>query len=113
MTLNEYFSHYYLLICDGNLDELEQYFCVDSPLFGATKQQFEALRKQYEFKFTLKDISLIAKQDDLIVVRDRLSFQADIDGNYIDKESTNLHSLVKEAGEWKIHCSTPLPQALV
>lgn len=113
MTLNEYFSRYYALICDGNLDDLESYFCFESPLLNATKQQFETLRKQFDFKFTLKKVSLIAKQDDLLVVRDMVHFKAEIDGKDIDKVSMNLHSLVKESGEWKLHCSTPLPEAAV
>ena len=113
MTLNKYFSRYYALICDGNLDELESYFCSESPLFNATKQQFETLRKQFDFKFILQDISLIAKQDDLLVVRDKVNFKAEINGQDIDKVSMNLHSFIKESGEWKLHCSTPLPEVTV
>lgn len=113
MTLNEYFSSYYALICDGSLDDLEDYFCSGSPLFNATKQQFETLRKQFDFKFTLHNVALIAKQDDLLVVRDVVNFKAEIEGKDIDKVSSNLHSLVKEAGEWKLHCSTPLPEQMV
>ncbi|MEM5553261.1 hypothetical protein WNY63_21375 [Pseudoalteromonas neustonica] len=113
MTLNEYFSSYYALICDGHLDSLEQYYSVESPLFSARKRQFEKLRQQFDFKFLLQNISVIAKQDDLLVVIDRLNFQAEIGGKSVEKTSVNLHSLVKELGEWKIHSSTQLPEFLV
>ena len=113
MTLNEYFKSYYAVICTGNLEDLALYYSEGSDQYLASKQQYETLRQQLDFDLSLKGIELLARQDDLLIIRDQLCFSARVDGKEVVKPSTNLHSLVRESGEWKIFHSTQLPESMV
>jgi hypothetical protein len=108
MTINEYFNSYYNIISTGNLDELTDYFHISSPLLGAIQQQYEAIRKQLDMKITLESIELVSKQDDLLVIRDSILFEGHKGDEVKRNVSGNLHIMMKDGEQWKLHTTTRL-----
>ncbi|WDD99175.1 hypothetical protein [Thalassomonas actiniarum] len=108
MTINEYFSHYYGIISNGNLEELDQFFHEDSPFLNGVKQQYEAMRKQLDINIQIQAIELVAKQDDLLVIRDRVLFEGEQEGNSMKNQSGNLHVMTKTSNDWKLQSTTCL-----
>ncbi|WP_462173618.1 hypothetical protein [Pseudoalteromonas xiamenensis] len=113
MTLREYFDNYYSVISRGDLADLDAFYFPNSPLGETNKQQFEAMRKQFSFELKLMDVSLLAKQDELLIVRDQLVFEATIEGEARTKRSSNIHTLVKSDENWCVYSSNPLPESMV
>jgi len=113
MTLQEYFTSYYNTISKGNIEELDQYYHSAAPLMNAAKSQWESMRKQLDFTMTLTHVELLAKQDDLLVVRDEMKFEGEVNGESVAKHSTNVHSLTKENDEWKLFSTSNFPEAMV
>ncbi|AUJ71771.1 MULTISPECIES: hypothetical protein [Pseudoalteromonas] len=109
MTLEEYFNNYYELICNGELDNLAQFYCSNSPLIEANYQQFSGMRQQFKFKLSLQGVELISKQPDLLIVRDSLRFEATIEGNEVVQVSSNVHMMTRDNDEWRIFNSAALP----
>ncbi|MCF6441946.1 hypothetical protein L1077_21185 [Pseudoalteromonas luteoviolacea] len=110
MTLQDYFTRYYSIISSGNLDELAQYYHTASPMMDAAKSQWEMMRTQCEFEITLTHIELIAKQENLLVVYDQMQFAGEVNGQQVNRHSSNVHSLAKEAGVWKIFSTSIVPE---
>ncbi|MBU2977518.1 hypothetical protein [Alteromonas sp. C1M14] len=102
MTIREYFQHYYHIVCQGDLAQLDGLFHTDSPFLIAIKNQYELLRKQVTMRVDIELLELLAKQDDLIVVRDKIMVEGANGNNVHRNHSGNLHVLTKRAdGEWK------------
>ncbi|AOT10080.1 hypothetical protein [Pseudoalteromonas luteoviolacea] len=110
MTINDYFTNYYSLISSGDLNDIEEIYSSQSQFKGAVKQQFEMMRQKCQINIQLDNANVLAKTDELLIVQDKITLNADMDGQQIVKENRNLHTLVKEADEWKIHCSVVLPK---
>jgi len=108
MTINEYFSHYYGIISNGNLEELNEFFHQGSPFLNGVKQQYEAVRKQLDINIQIQAIELVAKQDDLLVIRDQVLFEGEQEGNTTRNKSGNLHVMTKAADDWKLQSTTCL-----
>lgn len=109
MTLFDYFKSYYDIISQGQIENLDDFYCSDSPFLIPNKQRFENLRAKLEFSLQVHSIELLSQQDDLLIVRDEVDCTGEQAGQSITKRSTNLHALVKDGGEWKIHTSSILP----
>ncbi|TMN87286.1 hypothetical protein CWB72_16265 [Pseudoalteromonas phenolica] len=109
MTLQEYFENYYNTINDGRIDELDHFFSGESPFLNANKRRFQGLKERCEFVLKIADIELIAQQDDLLVVRDFVDCTSSLGGQDMTKRSSNIHALVREGEDWKIHTSSILP----
>lgn len=102
MTIREYFNHYYHIICHGDLAQLDTLFHADSPFLTGIKSQYEMLRQQLQMHVDIELLELVAKQDDLIVIRDKILFEGCNGDNCHRNRSGNLHVLTKrEDGEWK------------
>ncbi|WP_440054574.1 hypothetical protein ACSLBF_17260 [Pseudoalteromonas sp. T1lg65] len=110
MTLREYFEEYYRILSQDDLEKLDVFFCTDSPLLQSTKQQFSAMRQQYELTLTLLEVSVLSKQDDVLIVRDGLKFCIESNDKKNEYTSTNIHTFVNEDNSWKIHNSAGLPR---
>jgi len=109
MTISEYFEQYYDTVCNGDLNTLDQFFHIDSPIFAGIKGQYEAIRQQLKMSITIESIELVAKQDDLLVVRDNILFEGDHEGQVTKNRSGNLHVLTrKDQGEWRMQSTAPL-----
>ena len=104
MTIKEFFTKYYQVISNEDLNDLDQLFHADSPFLPSIKRQYESVRTQLEVNIDLESIELVSKQDDMLVVRDCMLF-AGTKGETVNKQrSENVHVLTKKAeGEWKIH----------
>ena len=113
MTLQEFFDSYYATVSKGDLDELKVFYTTSSPLFETNYQQFSAMRQQFDFSLSVQSIGLLSKQDDLLIARDELRFDAVIEGNEVVQVSTNIHILTRENGEWKIFNSALIPEQKV
>ncbi|TMP34381.1 nuclear transport factor 2 family protein [Pseudoalteromonas rubra] len=109
MTLREFFERYYEIICSGNLDDLDAFYHAGSAVMAGAKSQFETMRKQLDFQMTLTHVELLAKRDDLLIVRDEMTIQGEKDGQNLEKRSENIHSLAKEAGQWRIFSTANFP----
>ncbi len=97
------------MLCNDNLEKLDQLFHIDSPFLPGIKSQYESMRKQLEMSIDIESIELVAKQDDLLVVRDNILFEGVREGNSKKSRTGNLHVLTrKEEGEWKIHSTIGL-----
>jgi len=109
MTINEYFNQYYDVLCNGDLSNLDQFFHSDSPFLQGVKSQYEAIRKQLEMTIKLESIELVAKQDDLLVIRDKILFEGNKDGAIKKSRTGNLHVMTKKNDdEWKVQSTSPL-----
>ena len=109
MTINEYFSHYYGIISNGNLEELDEFFHHDSPFLNGVKQQYEAVRKQLDITIQIQALELVAKQDDLLVIRDQVFFEGEQEeGETLKKKTGNLHVMTKAEDNWKLQSTTCL-----
>jgi hypothetical protein len=109
MTVKEFFTRYYSLISSGELESLDHLFQKNSPYLDGIKRQYESLHRQHDITASIEHIELVAKQDDLLVVRDAIKFEVS------DKETTkkshlsNLHHLTKsDNDQWKIHSTLTL-----
>lgn len=61
------------------------------------------LRQQRQMHVDIEILEVVAKQDDLIVIRDKILLEGCSEGNCHLNRSGNLHVLTKrEDGEWKI-----------
>ncbi|AZZ99955.1 nuclear transport factor 2 family protein [Pseudoalteromonas sp. R3] len=109
MTLKEFFERYYEIICSGNLDDLEPFYHTGAGVMAGAKSQFESMRKQLSFKMTLRNVELLAKRDDLLIVRDVMTIEGEKEGQALDKRSENIHSLAKEGGQWRIFSTSTFP----
>lgn len=107
MTIKEFFKHYYDIVCNGDLDGLDQLYHSDSPFLVGVKSQYESVRKQLEMNIEIESIELVAKQEDLLVVRDNILFEGSKDGATQKNRSGNVHVLTKKhQGEWRVHSTT-------
>jgi len=109
MTINEYFTHYYETVSRGDLDGLDDFFHHDSPVLAGIKAQFEAIRNQLDMSIQIESVELVAKQEDLLVVRDQILFQGNNKGQVTRNRTGNLFILTrKDKGEWRVHTTSPL-----
>lgn len=109
MTVKEFFACYYSLISSGELESLDHLFQKNSPYLNGIKQQYGDLHRQHEISASIEHIELVAKQDDLLVVRDTIKFE--VKNKESSKKSclSNLHLLTKSDGEqWRIHSTLNL-----
>lgn len=103
MKLSDFIQNYYSIITTKSLDELETVFDTDSPFFTATKHQYEQMRMQFNVKVDLQDLTLVSQQEDLIIVRDKVIFNACSNEHNVNSINENLHILVLRDKQWKIH----------
>ena len=109
MTISEYFTQYYDTVCNGDLNGLDDFFHSDSPFLAGIKSQYEMIRKQLEMSIKIESIELVAKQEDLLVVRDKILFEGNREGQITKNRSGNLFVLTrKDEGEWRVQSTSPL-----
>lgn len=109
MTLRAFFELYYLTVSHGDVARLAQFYLPGSAAYEGVKAHYESLLAQYELQGTLEQVDLVAKQDDLLIVRAKVVFVASGDDSVSTSRSDNLHMLAQSNdGQWKIHSSVML-----
>lgn len=109
MTVKDFFTHYYSLISSGELESLDFFFQDGSPYFNSIKRHYESLHRQYNIITNIEHVELIAKQDDLLIVRDKINFELSNTESSKKTYQSNLHLLIKsDDNHWKIYSSLNL-----
>ena len=109
MTISEFFSHYYNIVCHGDLDQLDTLYHKNSPFLRSVKAQYTAIRQQLEMHIEIRSVELVAKQKDMLIIRDKLHVEGKQGEKVTSNLSDNLHVMTKCAeSEWKMHSSACL-----
>lgn len=109
MTISEFFSRYYDIVCHGDLDQLDALYHKDSPFLHSIKTQYTSIRQKLEMNIEIRSIELVAKQKDLLIIRDKLHVEGRQGERVTSNLSDNLHVMTKSAAsEWKVHSSACL-----
>lgn len=109
MTISEFFSHYYDIVCHGDLDQLDTLYHKNSPFLRSVKAQYTAIRQQLEMHIEIRSVELVAKQKDMLIIRDKLHVEGRQGEKVTSNLSDNLHVMTKcTASEWKVHSSACL-----
>jgi len=109
MTISEFFNYYYNVVCNDDLDKLDELFHHDSPFLLNVKAQYESIRQQLEMTIEIISIELVAKQNDLLIIRDKINFRGQQGDNVMANQSQNLHVMTKKSNsEWKVHSTACL-----
>lgn len=109
MTVSDFFKHYYDVVCNGDLDTLDDLYHTDSPFLASVKGQYQAIRQQLEMTIDIISIELVAKQSDLLVIRDKIAFEGKQGEKIMANQSENLHVMTrKQDREWRVHSTACL-----
>tara|TARA_Y100000296_G_scaffold32954_2_gene38150 strand:+ start:2919 stop:3263 length:345 start_codon:yes stop_codon:yes gene_type:complete len=109
MTVSDFFKYYYDVVCNGDLNTLDELYHNDSPFLLSVKAQYESIRQQLEMSIEVLSIELVAKQTDLLVIRDKINFQGKQGAQVMSNQSENLHVMTRKPDQdWKVHSTACL-----